>query len=117
MPIQYLFQILLLILQGGRSRLSWDNVRFSGRWQCCWSHFECKPISTQPSNIPSASTSRKLQKKLMRLLHDDRDTANRLISQVKMKKSNKSSMLKVIYDLERDRGLELRLFSPASEVS
>jgi len=47
----------------------------------------------------------------MRLLHDDRD-ANRLISQVKMKKSNKSSnwyVEKVIYDLERDRGLELRL--------
>lgn len=71
----------------------------------------------QPSSRPSPQSnentirldqaSRKLQKKLLRLLHDDQDTANRLLSQVKMKNPNKSSnwyVEKVIYDLERDRG-------------
>ena len=51
--------------------------------------------------------SRKLQKQLLRLLHNERDTSNRLLSQVKMKNPNKSSnwyVEKVIYDLERDRG-------------
>ena len=51
--------------------------------------------------------SRKLQQKLMRLLHDDRDTASRLLSQIKIKNPNKSInwyVEKVIYDLERDRG-------------
>ena len=51
--------------------------------------------------------SRKLQQKLMRLLHDDRDTASRLLSQIKNKNPNKSInwyVEKVIYDLERDRG-------------
>ncbi|HEY9779246.1 MAG TPA: hypothetical protein V6D09_03785 [Leptolyngbyaceae cyanobacterium] len=49
----------------------------------------------------------KLRKKLMRLLHDDRETANRLLSQAKLKHPNKSVDWyadKVIYDLERDRG-------------
>ena len=43
----------------------------------------------------------------MRLLHDDRETANRLLSQAKLKHPNKSVDWyadKVIYDLERDRG-------------
>lgn len=51
--------------------------------------------------------SRKLQNQLMKLLHDDRATANRLLSQVKIKNPNKSTdwyVEKVIYDLERDRG-------------
>lgn len=51
--------------------------------------------------------SRKLQKQILRLLHDDRETANRLLSQVKMKNPNKSidwCVEKVIYDLDRDRG-------------
>ena len=51
--------------------------------------------------------SRKLQQKLLRLLHDDRDTASRLLSQIKIKNPNKSInwyVEKVIYDLERDRG-------------
>lgn len=51
--------------------------------------------------------SRKLQKELLRLLHDDRNTANRLLSQVKINNPNKSinwCIEKVIYDLERDRG-------------
>lgn len=51
--------------------------------------------------------SRKLQQKLLRLLHDDRDTASRLLSQIKIKNPNRSVdwyVEKVIYDLERDRG-------------
>jgi len=51
--------------------------------------------------------SRDLQKKLLRLLHDERDTANRLLSQVKVNNPNRSinwCVEKVIYDLERDRG-------------
>jgi hypothetical protein len=51
--------------------------------------------------------SRKLQKQILRLLHDDRDTANRLLSQVKMENPNRSidwCVEKVIYDLDRDRG-------------
>ena len=51
--------------------------------------------------------SRELQKKLLRLLHDERDTANRLLSQIKIKNPNRSinwCVEKVIYDLERDRG-------------
>ncbi len=51
--------------------------------------------------------SRKLQKKLLTLMHNDRDAANRLLSQAKLRNSNKSidwCVEKVIYDLERDRG-------------
>lgn len=58
-----------------------------------------------PINLNQAS--RKLQNQLMKLLHDDRDTANRLLSQVKIKNPNKPTdwyVEKVIYDLERDRG-------------
>lgn len=62
---------------------------------------------SEENTIRLDRASRKLQKKLMRLLHDDRDTANRLVSQVKMKNPNRSIdwyVDKVIYDLERDRG-------------
>jgi hypothetical protein len=51
--------------------------------------------------------SRHLQKRLMSLLHDERDTANRLLYQAQLKNPNKSVdwyMEKVIYDLKRDRG-------------
>jgi hypothetical protein len=62
---------------------------------------------SEENTIRVDQASRKLQKKLLRLLHDDRDTANRLVSQVKMKNPNRSIdwyVDKVIYDLERDRG-------------
>lgn len=61
----------------------------------------------EESTIRIEQASRKLQKKLLRLLHDERDTANRLLSQAKLKNPNKSVdwyVEKVIYDLERDRG-------------
>ena len=59
------------------------------------------------NTVSIAQASRKLQKELLRLLHDDRNTANRLLSQVKINNPNKSinwCIEKVIYDLERDRG-------------
>ena len=61
----------------------------------------------EESTIRIEQANRKLQKKLLRLLHDERDTANRLLYQVKLKNPNRSVdwyAEKVIYDLERDRG-------------
>ena len=63
--------------------------------------------SRSEGTIRIEQASGKLRKKLMRLLHDDRETANRLLSQAKLKHPNKSVDWyadKVIYDLERDRG-------------
>ena len=62
---------------------------------------------SQEDGIHIDRASRNLQKKLMILLHDDKATANRLLSQVKRNNPNKSInwyVEKVIYDLERDRG-------------
>lgn len=59
------------------------------------------------SSLRIEQASGKLQKKLLRLLHTDRDTANRLLAQVKAKNPYRSvdwCVEKVIYDLERDRG-------------
>lgn len=64
-------------------------------------------FETEESTIRIEQANRKLQKQLMRLLHDDRNTANRLLSQVKVKNPSRSidwCVEKVIYDLERDRG-------------
>lgn len=61
----------------------------------------------EESTIRIEQASRKLQKKLLLLLHDERSTANRLLNQVKLKNPNRSIdwyVEKVIYDLERDRG-------------
>jgi hypothetical protein len=61
----------------------------------------------EESTIRIEQASRKLQKKLLLLLHDERALANRLLNQVKSKNPNKSVdwyVEKVIYDLERDRG-------------
>ncbi|PLZ27264.1 hypothetical protein [Fischerella thermalis] len=51
--------------------------------------------------------SRKLQRRLLTLLHDDREAAKRLFTQAQFKFPNKTADWysdKVIYDLERDRG-------------
>ncbi|MCX7594972.1 MAG: hypothetical protein N2235_14680 [Fischerella sp.] len=51
--------------------------------------------------------SRKLQRKLLNLLHEDREAAKRLLTQAKLKNPNRTTdwyFEKVIYDLERDRG-------------
>jgi hypothetical protein len=47
-----------------------------------------------------------LQRKLLKLLHNDRDTANRLLAQIQQTHPDRSAnwvIEKVIYDLERDR--------------
>ncbi len=71
-------------------------------------HFSSKSsLNSKEDLISIDQASRKLQKQILRLLHGDRDTANRLLSQVKMKNLNKSidwCVEKVIYDLDRDRG-------------
>ncbi len=57
------------------------------------------------NNKPQAA--RNLQIKLLRLLHNDRHTANRLIALAKARNHDKSTdwwVEKVIFDLERDRG-------------
>lgn len=59
------------------------------------------------NSISLDQASRKLRKNLLSLLHDDRNTANRLVSQVKSNNPTRSinwCVEKVIYDLERDRG-------------
>lgn len=64
-------------------------------------------FNTTEDLISINQASRKLQKQVLRLLHDDQATANRLLSQVKIKNPNRSidwCVEKVIYDLERDRG-------------
>ncbi|HEY9846976.1 MAG TPA: hypothetical protein V6D03_12370, partial [Candidatus Caenarcaniphilales bacterium] len=64
------------------------------------------PHQSQESKIPIDQANSKLQKKLLRLLHNDRATASRLLSQVKLNHPERSinwAVEKVIYDLERDR--------------
>ncbi len=78
-----------------------------------------KPSSTSPPSSSKASSgsqdntirlvqaSSRLQHQLLRLLHDDRELAIRLLSQVKTNNPGKPVdwyVEKVIYDLERDRG-------------
>ncbi len=61
----------------------------------------------QENSISLDQASRGLQKKLLTLLHNDRETANRLLVHLKRQNPNRSvnwCVEKVIYDLERDRG-------------
>jgi len=62
---------------------------------------------SQENTIRLNQASPKLQKKLLTLLHNDTDTANRLVAQAKRKDATRSInwyVEKAIYDLERDRG-------------
>jgi hypothetical protein len=62
--------------------------------------------NSQEHNI-AAQASRKLQRRLFTLLHEDREAAKRLLTQAKFRYPNKTAdwyVEKVIYDLERDRG-------------
>jgi hypothetical protein len=73
-------------------------------------HFKSQPKSRPVpvgGSIRVEQASRHLQKRLMSLLHDERDTANRLLSQAQRKNPRQSVdwyAEKVIYDLKRDRG-------------
>lgn len=64
-------------------------------------------ISEISTNVQQAEHSNPhLQRKLLRLLHNDRNTANRLISYTQKTHPDRSPnwvLEKVIYDLERDR--------------
>lgn len=66
------------------------------------------PNSTDDrSAIHLETLSRPLQRKLLKVLHDDRGAADRLLIQAELKYPGKSPdwyVEKVIYDLERDRG-------------
>ena len=78
-----------------------------------------KPLATvRPATDRMASQSQKtshfhranrsLQRKLMLLLHEDHRAAERLIQQATLKYPGKSAdwyLEKVIYDLQRDRGV------------
>lgn len=67
--------------------------------------YKAKVTSVNQNNQPQAS--RNLQIKLLRLLNNDRHTANRLIALAKARNPDKSTdwwVEKVIFDLERDRG-------------
>lgn len=73
-------------------------------------HFK-SPAKSRPVTVGGSvrveQGSRHLQKRLMSLLHDERETANRLLSQAQKKNPHQSVdwyMEKVIYDLKRDRG-------------
>jgi len=70
------------------------------------SQSKSRPVAVGGS-IRVEQASRQLQKRLMSLLHDERDTANRLLAQAQRKNPNQSVdwyVEKVIYDLKRDRG-------------
>lgn len=61
--------------------------------------------TTTTTQIDQASP--KLRKQLLTLLHNDKETANRLVAQIKRNNPNQSinwAAEKAIYDLERDRG-------------
>lgn len=64
-------------------------------------------IANRSTNLQQTNQADpRLQKKLLQLLHNDRNTANRLLSHVKSTHPDQSQnwiIEKVIYDLERDR--------------
>jgi len=68
--------------------------------------------ANKTSDRPSTTTqinqaSPKLRKQLLTLLHNDKETADRLVAQIKRNNPNQSTNWaaeKAIYDLERDRG-------------
>ena len=71
------------------------------------SHHSVSSTRSQENTIGLNQASPKLQKKLLRLLHNDIDTANRLVAHAKRKDPTRSInwyVEKAIYDLERDRG-------------
>ena len=66
-----------------------------------------RPAHPVSSNNNFSSANPRLQEQLLRLLHEDRGAAVRLMSQAQQKYPGRSSnwyIEKVIYDLERDRG-------------
>lgn len=63
--------------------------------------------NSQQDTISIDQANRHQRQKLLRILHNDRDAANRLLAHVKRKNPNRSidwCVEKVIFDLKRDRG-------------
>jgi hypothetical protein len=64
--------------------------------------------SSNPSSVkPRAQANPRLQKQLLRLLHNDQKAANRLVTHAQRLHPERSAdwvLEKVIYDLQRDRG-------------
>ncbi|MCU0567843.1 MAG: hypothetical protein MUF49_14735 [Oculatellaceae cyanobacterium Prado106] len=61
----------------------------------------------EPVAVRVTAADSKLQRKLLRLLHEDRRAADRLLTQAEIKNPGKSAnwyLEKVIFDLQRDRG-------------
>jgi len=101
--------ILGIAIVGGAIGIALNSRKIDNPFRKSTSLYHSANLNTKSkeSAIHIDQASRKLQKKLLRLLHDERDTANRLLSQAKMKNPNRSTdwyVEKVIYDLERDRG-------------
>lgn len=73
-------------------------------------HFESSSslnLQGQANTIRIEQANRELHSKLLKLLHNNRDTANRLVSHVKQQNPDRSinwCVEKVIYNLQRDRG-------------
>lgn len=64
-------------------------------------------FQAKPGKVLIDQASPKLRQKLLRLLHNDHQAANRLLTHVILNHPNQSvnwAMEKAIYDLERDRG-------------
>lgn len=62
--------------------------------------------SLKPSSVRLDRANRTLQRRLLSLLHDDRQAADRLVAGVQLNHPNRSidwCVEKVIYDLNRDR--------------
>jgi hypothetical protein len=81
------------------------SARFSTGSKTAGSKKAVRSVSGSVTSVDQ--TSRKLQRRLMSLLHDDRGAANRLMAQVELKYPGKHAdwyAEKVIYDLTRDRG-------------
>lgn len=92
-------QILLLMLAATGGFVVWKFL------------LSARSISTsknqQNTSTQLGQANHKQRKRLLSLLHDDIQAANRLIAQAQRKYPQKSSdwyMEKVIYDLQRDRG-------------
>ena len=70
-------------------------------------HESAQSASDSRQSLRIENAKPQLQKKLLRLLHNDREAANRLLAGVKLNHPDKSVNWvaeKVIYDLERDLG-------------
>jgi len=87
---------LTAVVERDRDSYSASSRRFSSRQH-----------TVQPAALDFAQVSRPLQRKLLRLLHEDRGAAHRLFAHASLKYPGNHPdwyAEKIIYDLVRDRG-------------